>query len=299
MEHRRPSLIGPLILITFGVLLLLSNLGYLPLSIWQIAAQYWPIILILIGIEILFGRRSWIGGLVVLALWIAVIAGIVWLAMSGSALLPLSAMVSEQLSEPLGDIKSATIDLNAGASIVFVTASSSDTSDLMSGKFSHREGIKITKTYNVTDSNGRLVLKEEGNPAMFIGASNGRWDVALYPQIPLTLRVNSGIGTVNLDLSALNVTMLDVNGGVGSLIVTTPQAGATTMKINGGVGNVVVTIPAGVAARIRVDSGLGGVNVDQTRFIKSDKIYQSADYASATNKIDIDVNGGVGSVTIR
>ncbi len=295
---RTPSLIGPL-LITFGVLLLLANLGYLPLSIWQIAAQYWPIILILIGVEILFGRRSWLGSLVVLVLWIAIVAGLVWLAISGASLLPMGATISEQMNEPLGDIKSATIDLNVGASTVFVSALNEDTTNLMEGKFNRREGIKIVKTYNVNANVGNLILKEEGNPGSFVGASTSRWDVALYPQIPLAVRVNSGVGNANLDLSKLNVTTLRVNGGVGSLNVTTPQAGTTTMKIDGGVGSVVVTIPPGVAAQIRVNSGLGGAHIDQSRFAKSDKIYQSADYASAANKIDIEVNGGVGSVTVR
>jgi len=298
-NHRRPSLIGPLILITFGVLLLLSNLGYVPLSIWQIAAQYWPLILILIGIEILFGRRSWIGSIVVLALWITVVAGIVWLAISGANLLPLGAMVNEQINEPLGDIQRANIELSAGASTVFVTALNEDTANLMEGKFNRREGNRIVKTYRVNGSEAVLALKEENSSGTFTGVTNSRWDIALYPKIPLAVRVNSGVGTINLDLGALNVTELRVNGGVGSLVVGTPKAGATTMKIDGGVGNVVVTIPPGVAARIRVDSGLGGANIDQARFAKVDKIYQSADYASATNKIDIEVNGGVGSITVR
>jgi len=203
------------------------------------------------------------------------------------------------MNEPLGDIKSASIDLNAGASTVFVTALNEDTANLMEGKFNRREGTRVVKTYTVNGSEGNLALKEDGNAGPFLGMTNSRWDVAIYPKIPLTVRVNSGVGTVNLDLSAMSVTDLRVNGGVGSLVVTTPKTGATTMRVNGGVGNVVVTIPQGVAARIRVDSGLGGANIDQTRFAKADKIYQSADYASATDKIDIEVNGGVGSVTIR
>ncbi len=72
-----------------------------------------------------------------------------------------------------------------------------------------------------------------------------------------------------------------------------------TMRLNGGVGNLRVTIPSGVAARIRVNKGIGSIRVDETRFPKSGNVYQSAEFASAPNKIDIEVDGGVGSVEIR
>lgn len=181
MEHRRPSLIGPLILITIGVLLLLANLGYLPFSFWEIAARFWPLILVLIGVEILFGRRSWIGAIVILVVWVALIAGVLWLAFTqGAGVLPARASMTEQITQSLGDIQSATVDLDVGASTVFVTALNSDTANLMEGKFSHNENTRIVKTY----SNGRLALKEQGAYSGFPAISTSRWDVAFYPQIP-------------------------------------------------------------------------------------------------------------------
>jgi hypothetical protein len=299
MEHRRPGLIGPLILITVGVLFLLANLGMLPLSFWQIAARFWPLILILIGLEIIFGRRSTLGALLVVALWIAVIAGIIWMAYSGGGLLGPSATASEQLTQPLGEIKSAIVDLNVGVSTAFITPLASDATDLMQGTFRHTEGTRIIKTYNVVGDEGRLALREEGiNPVPFVGADS-RWDIALSPRVPVALRINAGVGNVNLDLAALNVPSLSINAGVSALRVTTPRTGATSLNLDGGVGSASITIPDGVAARIRIRGGLGAVRVNESRFPKIGEIYQSADYASASNKIDIDIDGGVGSVNIQ
>ena len=50
------SLIAPLILITLGVLFSLSNLGLLP-RLEPYFAQWWPLILILVGVGLLV-RRS-------------------------------------------------------------------------------------------------------------------------------------------------------------------------------------------------------------------------------------------------
>ena len=51
----RPSLVGPLILITIGVLLLLNQTGRLRWDVLWSLWRYWPVILILLGIEILIG----------------------------------------------------------------------------------------------------------------------------------------------------------------------------------------------------------------------------------------------------
>jgi cell wall-active antibiotic response 4TMS protein YvqF len=53
MAYRR-GLIGPLALLVIGGLLLLRNLGYLPASL----DQWWPAILILIGLWLLFVRSA-------------------------------------------------------------------------------------------------------------------------------------------------------------------------------------------------------------------------------------------------
>jgi LiaI-LiaF-like transmembrane region/Cell wall-active antibiotics response LiaF, C-terminal len=300
MEYRRrPSLVGPLILITIGVLFLLANLGMLPLTFWEIAARFWPLILILIGLEIIIGRRSMIGALVVVVLWLALVGGVVYLSFAGGGILPTRAAATEQLAQPLGDIQSASVDMDIGTARTTVTALPPGSTDLMTGTFIHAEGTQITKTYNVSGNEGQLTLKEEGVNPLFFGGSIDRWDVALSPQIPLALRVSGGVGHGSFDLTALKATSLSIDAGVGNIDVTAPNTGNTTVQINGGVGSVAITIPEGVAASIRVNGGLGGIRVNEARFPKFGDVYQSTDYATAANKIDIQVEGGVGSISIN
>lgn len=49
------STFGPIILIALGVLFLLSNFGLLP-RLWPLLAQWWPLILIVVGINMLVQR---------------------------------------------------------------------------------------------------------------------------------------------------------------------------------------------------------------------------------------------------
>ena len=71
------------------------------------------------------------------------------------------------------------------------------------------------------------------------------------------------------------------------------------MKVESGVASVKITIPQGVGASIKVESGLAGINIDSTRFTRDGDNYRSADYATAVNKIDLDVETGVGSVDVH
>jgi len=295
MEHKRPSLIGPLILITIGILFLLVNLGYLPLSFWEIAFRFWPLILILIGLEILLGRRSTIGGLVVIALWFALVAGVVWLSLTMGT----RAFVTETIHQPSSDIARATIHLEIGLANVTVKALNEDTSDLMRGTFRHAEGIQIGKVFNVTGNEGQLTLREERHQFFTAGMAEGHWDIAFHPTIPLTLRLNSGVGRADLDLSALTISSVQVNAGVGSVQINAPQRGNVTMRLDGGVGNLRVVIPEGVAARIQVNRGIGMVQVNETRFPKTGNIYQSADWGRTANQINLQIEGGVGVIEIR
>ena len=45
-------------LIAVGSILLLNNLGFLPWEIWSVLWQFWPVLLILAGIEIALGHSS-------------------------------------------------------------------------------------------------------------------------------------------------------------------------------------------------------------------------------------------------
>ncbi len=76
-------------------------------------------------------------------------------------------------------------------------------------------------------------------------------------------------------------------------------AGMTEVRAEAGAASLTFIVPSGVAARIRSRVALGSVHVDEARFPRVGDVYQSSDYAAATNRIDLDIQGGVGSVRVR
>jgi hypothetical protein len=126
------------------------------------------------------------------------------------------------------------------------------------------------------------------------------WNLNIAQGIPLEIIVDSGASDTRIDLSELLVTKIALNSGASSTWITMPaRAGLTKGVFKTGAASLELIIPAGVAARIRTSGALASIKVDLSRFPRSGGFYQSADYDTAVNKIDMQVETGVGSVDIR
>lgn len=63
-RRERHGGLGAVLLITVGIILLLNNLEVLPWSIWENLWKFWPVLLILAGVDSIFGK-SWIADIIV------------------------------------------------------------------------------------------------------------------------------------------------------------------------------------------------------------------------------------------
>lgn len=296
-ERRRISLVGPAILIGLGLLLLANNFGLLQGNVWAVAWRFWPLILILLGLEILIGRRSTLASAIIAVVGLLLIVGLVaaavywgWGGVGQSG-------VTESLVQEMEGAESATVTLDFAVGELKVRALG-DSPDLMDARFS---GLPVEHRYEVRAGRGDLQLKSKGGGFVWWpdAVVENTWDVALSPRLPLILDVDTGVGQATLDLSGLQVTDFSLNAGVGSVRVVMPATGRIMAVVKAGVGEVVLEIPQGVAARIDADVGLGGLSVDGNRFPRVGKYYESPEYATADNRIDLRIDGGLGAITVR
>lgn len=58
MSRSGQSIFWGIILLLFGVLFLLDNLGIMYFNFWGFIGGWWPVILIVLGISIIFKRKS-------------------------------------------------------------------------------------------------------------------------------------------------------------------------------------------------------------------------------------------------
>ena len=291
------SVVGPLLLIGAGVLFLLNNLGIVDWAVWGSLWRLWPLALVAVGLDMLFGRRRpWLSTLIVL-----VVLG------ASMALLFFGGFASGRdlrtynLSVPVSGAKSTNIEIDFGIGQLNVdsTASSEDlaTGDLQYYSNSGTPNVSLDR--NVDRADLTISANDGFHFGFFGSAQPPLWNIHLNPTVSTSLRADLGTGNTTLDMGNTKLTGLSVNGGTGNALITFPQpTGQTSATIDGGVGNLTLHIPEGTEARITVDSGIGTVNVDD-RFTKQpEDTYVSGGYSAATNKLDISVNAGIGNITI-
>ena len=125
------------------------------------------------------------------------------------------------------------------------------------------------------------------------------WDVALNADIPLALTLSAGANKSDVDLRDLNVTDLKVETGASETKVTLPSRGRLRADFDLGAASLEVIVPEGVSARIRASVGAAELKIDTTRFPYSGNVYQSPDFDSALNAVDISIDAGAASIKVR
>lgn len=262
---KRNTVFWGAILILVGALLLLDNLNILPFSVWGLL---WPLMLIAAGVWVLLGVSR--GG---------------------------REMQAQQVSIPLEGEPAARVKLSHGAGELRVSGGATP-GYLLSGTFNG--GVE----YRSTREADRQIVKLK-SPRLFVapwdlfGRNARLWSVELNGDIPLSLEIESGASSSRIDLSGVRLTDLELEVGASSADVSLPVgAGHTRVKIEAGAASVTLRLPQQAEARIRYEGGLSSLNVDRARFAQSGNSYQTAGFDAATDRLDIDIESGVGSVTI-
>lgn len=261
---------------------------------------FWGVALVLFGLIALASTLGWLRGLNIWALigpYFLIVLG-AWFLLR-PALLKGEKIDAESYSLPLGDAREARIKLEHGAGRLTLHPGA-ESGNLLSGSFAggiiptiSREGLILSVSLK-SDLDVITVLPP------IPGGEGLEWNVSLTNAIPLSIELHSGASESILDLTDLMVKYLSVETGASSTRVMLPKkAGISKVKVESGAASVDLVVPEGVAAKIRVESAIASNNIDTSRFPRKGKGYQSADYDTAVNKVDIDVETGVGSISIK
>lgn len=262
VKMKRDNIFWGSVLILVGVLLFLQTQGI----IGNIFRYFWPLALILVG--------SWI------------ILNVYW---------PSTRSNGETFLIPLGDAKSANFRFSHGAGQIEITGGA-PTGQALVG--SSAAGMNQKSRLD----GDRLDVKVDAGPSFvpFISPSEGVWRFQLTQEIPVTLIVEAGASSLNIDLKDLLATRVELKTGASSSNVTMPARGVSLLDVEAGAASVNIRIPESTAARIRVKEDVTSVNVDTNRFPRLDSgFYQSSNYDTATDRAEINIESGLGSVSVK
>jgi hypothetical protein len=309
-RHHR-SFFWPFLLIALGILLLLSNLGILDWSTWNMLWRFWPLVLVAVGIDVLIGGRSTAGTIVsafLILVLIGLAAGAVYYADRLPVLDRLSADTSWQRShveQALDDYEFASVYIDWTSQPGYLDVLQ-DSDNLLEGDLTYQGELVFEVDPKGSGADIQLDTRLINNWVSFPSSpgANADWEVYLTPEIPLDLSLDTGSGSCHFDLSELTLEGLFLDSGSGSVQISLPEGQSYQVRISSGSGSLQVDVPESSGIRVVLDSGSGSFNPGSgfslvTGEQHGDGVWESRNYDSARDTIEITIDQGSGSINFR
>lgn len=310
-RHITDALVWGGVLISVGAVLLLNSLGVLSWDLWQFLVKFWPIFLIIAGLNVVFGSTK-VGSIVVgVATIVMLVGAIVFSVLAGGNTAgtgfnwdwfnPNRANQITTNLQVAADEYSNLSDRNLDASVGSAKLILTDNSDtyFLDVEAKHPKGVgepELTKELR----NSVLELKFRTERTSIFNNGEREYNLKLGQSEVLTnlvLAINSGTGEVNLDEVKIGALAIFVNSGnLGAAFGqnSTPLQKAT-VQVNSGNADLSFVRSVGVKISYRVNSG--ALKIDGNE-INGRGVFTSDNFSQASKKLELslEVNSGKAAI---
>jgi len=203
----------------------------------------------------------------------------------------------ESQSVELGDDESVRVEIEFGAGTLEISGGEEK---LLEADFNYNvarvkpevEYRNGTLTVTQPESRGLPVLRDIDN-------FRNEWNLRLYKDVPLDLRVDVGAGTSILQLAGMSLTDLDVSlgAGVSTIDLTGDWVQDVDVSIDAGAGDIQMRLPSDVGVRVEVDTGLG--SIDAMNLKKDGNVYTNDAYDTSDVTLDVVLTAGLGRIDLE
>ena len=315
-------IIWGVLLLFIGGVLLLENFNVIEFY-WRNVWSFWPVFLIILGVNILFNRsNSQTGNIISLGILIITLS---FLFVKGQSKPEHGSWWDNNFKngvridsddeigndskeyttlnygEPFlagdGD-KKAILNIRGGATTYELKG---ETDSLFSAEVrEHRNGMKFLLRKEVTDSVNTLNFKMTGRTSnLNFGSDGDAVDFYLNVQPVWQMNVNMGAGVVDFDLSNYKVRTFNFDGGAADIDVKIGDLlPITDVNVKIGMADIKILVPEGTGCRIKTRTGLSSKDFESFTKLK-DGTYESPNYQGSTKKIFINLDGGFSNFEVK
>ena len=300
-----------LLLVALGLLLLINTTGTVSFGIWFELANYWPVLLVLIGVEIVLAQQALLlrAGVAVLAIAVAVTAA--WLSMPEY---DSAESLRVAYVEPMGIAETLHLKmefLGGNVELTSATPGAPSPARLLTADFDGRparvireqsgtviECLLVSEGPFLRHSSDDGQSRHESRISFPVGMAD--WRLTVSPDVEVDIDISAGATDLDLDLRDLNVRRLSIEAGASDIRVQLPaNAGQTNVDIAAGAADIELIVPDDVAAKVDIAAPIGSVWVEPRRFMHTDDGYQSPHYFGARNRVSIDIEAVAADVSVR
>lgn len=306
-----------IILLFVGLILLLENFNVIEFY-WRNVWGFWPVFLIIAGINILFNRnKSQVGNMISIGVLVITLG---FLFYRGQQPPENRGLFGGNFGDKIDiDINNDDEDTLNTQRLTFtepfdLASSGKVVMDISGGGTSFKlDGPTDSLVEAVVEkSRGTFTLKKElidsvQRLTFRMQEKKGKWNMndggndvnfKLNTQPEWELNMNMGAGEVDFDLSAYKIRTFKFEGGAAALDI---QMGdllpIADVIVKTGVADVKIKVPTAAGCRIKSSTGLSAK--DFTGFTKLDNgTYETPNYATSTKKIFITLDGGLSNFEV-
>lgn len=299
-----------IILVYLGILVLLNNFDIIDFS-WRMVWKFWPVLLIIWGIDILISREN--------TKKAAILVGLV-------TCFGLGLLTYFGIKESRSDSRHAhswgydgSFDHVEGDGKIFIedyTANIKKGKVTISGgagNFSIKDTTEKLIEVRVDKGDGNYILKRTDNDSTvnlnfhaksekgISLPSNKVHEMKMYiNRAPVwDIDVKVGAADVNLDLSPFKIKDLIFSGGAADVEIKLGNISQfQNVVVEAGVSSIEIKVPASVGCKIVNQSGLSSKTFDGFTQ-KGSGIYETANYATSAKKIDILLKTGISDLKVK
>lgn len=299
---RTRSLLFPLALIAVGILVLLANVGVLSSQALQRLVDLWPLLLVIIGLQLVLTHtlprsQATVVGLIAMVLIVA--AGVVYAAMG-----PATSFGTQhaESAQRMTGLSAATLEVNYGASTIDVRTGNV-------GENLYRAAVDYPAGENppsisLDNSTGTVRISDNGGPLggfHVFGSEQRHLTIDLSTSVPWSIRLTGGASKLQMSVADLQLQSLTISGGASSIDARLgAPKGTVGITFEGGASNLVLHAPSGSQWNVALTGGVSSLTVDgQSSGGFGEINKQSAGYAGAANRFDIQVRGGVSHLDLE
>lgn len=292
-------------LIIIGVILLLNSLGIANFNFWSFLSQFWPLLLVIGGLNIIF-NNSRAGSIFAGVFGIfAILAAVIYTLISGGAqpnipgITPPPAQVStyetviaEQEYEDLQE-RSMEINNHHNELVIqdegwqdFLRTELQQVGEAEPAIEQSREDDLLSIKFETPDEQFARDLRHK----LFIGKPSLKTSV--------DFKQNSGNAKLIFDELSMESIILGINSGEVELHLTEQSVPDDKLALNHNSGNAVINIKGDVGIKVNYKVNSGNLSIDGVE-ISGKGVFTSDNYASADAKLDVELNLNSGNVEIN
>lgn len=317
---------GAVFLIIIGTIFLLNTTGALSWSVWLLLLRFWPVFIILAGIQIILGKTKFgaisIGVIAliiytVIAIFAVISTGLTirgndvvrpaWRERVNNILLkdPGDLKTSEDIFELISEeVDGIDLDLKVGLGKFTLGDDSDSNKVVFKSKYFENMGEPLYRT-ELEDGSLIVDLSQKDNFEIWGFKSRGPEYMLELPDLKPVQKLNLdlGAGEGEVSLNKVGLQELDLEVGAGKLEVklgedSLPQNPA---KVEVGTGDLLIYVPRGTEYKVKYEVGVGEAKIFGEEFSGLGKKGEvtSDDFDDAEMQLILDVNVGVGKFEIK